>query len=311
MTNQIQQPQSFDPSGTFPSWGEYASTIDKYERARPFNGPPNMSDLYNSYLSLYSPNAFQAAMMNYQNEWQSPQNQMLRYQAAGLNPYSFQAQSSASGSQGAKIQPDHGFGNLKQEKLGNMVKGISTLSGLFSTAKEIFDYINYGRVFSQERNRLTANQADVASQQVKNLQQQQELLLHQTNAAELNNDLKRVQLDWDRYWNLGLKDYAEDPETGKRYSASESPRATYMKNSTNRIASQVAQLEYMTDFLYPSQVDLNAAKKAIADYQLEIMKGNNDAVLMINTGNKTADAILKIIAYWLKQNISLGVGLKL
>lgn len=238
-------------------------------------------DAFMSWAQMYYPNAFQAAMLNYQNEYEKPVNQMLRYQEAGLNPYSFQHQSSASGSQGASPTPSFGFQEIRNKKMQNFLKGVQDIVQIVGSAKEVYDYMSYGRDRSFYQTSLAKTQADIARWQ---------------------EDIAQSNAYWTKYWNEGQNDlYGVD--------FTKSPRGIYMENSSQRIASQVEQIGYMVDFLYPSQVEANKARAALVEYQKQIEQGRYDAVLSIDTGNKNVDAFLRALCMFFIGSTSMGVGL--
>lgn len=248
--------------------------------------PSDKNDTYKEWLSLYAPNAFQTAMMNYQNEYNQPLNQMLRWQKAGLNPYAFQMSDSASGSQGAAPHALSSAPERMKARTDSLAKGVNSMFEAFGVAKELYDYMQYGR----KEHFYNVGAANFRS----------ELLRAQSEAAY-------NELAWSRYWNLGVDSQEQD----HGLNVSQSPRARYMENSTQRLESQIKQLDYMVDFLYPSQVEANEARAALLEYQKEIASGRNDAVLNINTGNPTRDAILKMLCYLLMDNVpSVGIRLK-
>lgn len=270
---------------TIPSFQDFAS---QYKSP----GAPGMSrsqlnDLRDTWNQMYYPNAFQAALMNFQNEWQSPVNQMLRYQQAGLNPYSFQSQQSASGAQGSKPEPQFGRQQLNQEKISNALKAASSVSQVMGVAKDIYDYLKFGKDRSFY---------------------QTSLLKAQNTAQSLAIQRSEAALDWDNYWNYGSTIVPTDEYGNNVIDPNNSPRAKYMQSSTDRINGQIDQLKYLTKFLYPSQKDLNDARTALIKYQKEISEGRYDAVLNIHTGNATADSILRMIGMWLLQS-SVGIRL--
>lgn len=248
-----------------------------YKAALPsgYIGAAKDQDQYNSWLSMYIPNAYQAAMLNYQNEYEKPINQMLRYQQAGLNPYSFQHQQSASGAQGAAIKPSTANQEIRQQKIDQVLKGVSTLSQAAGAARELFDYMNFGRFISASN---------------------KEIAVHNTAVARSNRY-------WTEYWNGPVV----VDEGGNSYiDAPGSPRAQYMQFSTQRIQAQISQLDSMVNTLYPSQVSANEARAALQAYQKQLLQGQNDAILDINTGNELADSILKMLAFWIKNSLNLG-----
>lgn len=253
-------------------------SFDQYKQNMPYTfgaTNPDKRDMFREWAQMYYPNAFQAALLNYQNEYDKPINQMLRYQEAGLNPYSFQPSQSSSGASGSKPGV---VAQTAGERVQNALKGIDSTVKAAATAREIYDYVNYGRHTSQ------------------------------SNMLRAFADASRAQseADWAGYWNYG-------PGFGPNSVYVESsPRARYMEGSTQRIEAQVSQLNYLVDTLYPSQEEANRARAALQDYQKQIQQGNYDAILQIDTGNKTADAILKMLCMMLMNNIpSIGFSGKI
>lgn len=235
------------------------------------------ADNYNQWAQLYYPNAFQVAMLNYQNEYEHPLQQMLRYQQAGLNQYAFQPSQSASGSQGSKPGSELPRQQLNQQKISNALKAVSTVSQAMSVAQEIYDYINFGKGISENNLLMTQYNSEAAYYK----------------ALEASSNAK-----WTQFWNEGV-----DNGTEVGTLISDSPRAKYMQSSTNRINAQISQLNALVDIIYPSQSAANSARAALNLYQKELMQGNYDAILKINTGNATLDAIFKMLALKLLQNL--------
>lgn len=274
-----------------PSWQDYYSQM--YNPNAPGLAPTQAQnrDWYNSWLSMYMPNAFQAALLNYQNEYERPVNQMLRYQEAGLNPYSYQHQQSASGSQGAQIKPSTDNQEMSLKRVQTMMNGVSSLSSALGAAKEIYDYINFGVEQQGYRTSILASQSE---------------------AANYEALLKGSDLNWQRYWNQGVDlpvTYYDSNGQKHDFLPSHSPRAKYMQESTSRLRAQIAQLSYMVNTLYPSQTAANEARAALTNYLQEIEAGKNQAVLNINTGHKDLDAVLRFIVYLLKDNSGNLIGL--
>lgn len=233
----------------------------------------NPTDTWNNFLQMYMPNAFQAAMLNYQNEYNSPVNQMLRYQEAGINPYGAVGNirtESASGSPGAAPGTSHTPGVL--EKIASIAKNaVGAINPALDAAIQLFDYMNYGR--ERSRSSMLKSQYDATRAQYESA--------------------------WSEYWNAGIDSSRGDNAAGVIGS---SPRAKYMAQSTSRLAMQIKQLETMVDSIYPSQKEANDARAALQNYLREVQQGRNQAVLDINTGSKTADAILQFLVYLLQDN---------
>lgn len=263
---------------TTPNYQQYLSGSGEPQNPWTVGKATREGDIYNQWAQLYYPNAFQVAMLNYQNEYDKPINQMLRYQEAGVNPYAFQPSQSASGSQGSKPGSGTPFSSLQQEKISNALKAVSTSSQALGVARELYDYLNFGQEI--RRSELLRAQADASRAQ--------------------------SEADWSLYWNYGDGMGPNSP------AVQGSPRARYMYNSSERIAAQVNQLNSLVDTLYPSQVQANQARAALQEYQQQIQAGNYDAILNINTGNKTVDAILRMLCMMIMNNLpSIGFSGKL
>lgn len=252
-------------------------SFEQYQQNMPYTfgaTNPDKRDMFREWAQMYYPNAFQAALLNYQNEYDRPINQMLRYQEAGLNPYSFQPSQSSTGSAGSKPGV---VSQTASERIKNAISGVQTTVDAARTASELYDYLKYGRWTSY----------------------------YNMNAAQYQASIKGAEADWSNYWNYG-------PGYGSNAVYVEgSPRARYMEGSTQRIEAQVAQLNYLVDSLYPSQEAANQARAALQDYTKQIQQGNYDAILQIDTGNKTADTILRMLAMMLLNNMpSIGFSHK-
>lgn len=70
-----------------------------------------------------------------------------------------------------------------------------------------------------------------------------------------------------------------------------------MQQSTDRIAAQISQLETLVNMIYPSQKQANEARSALDDYKKQVLAGQKDVILQIDTGDQTADAILKGVLF--------------
>jgi len=272
---------------TTPSFQEYKDANQQYWRA----WKDTDKDAFASWSQMYYPNAFQAALLNYQNEYEKPVNLMLRYQEAGLNPYSFQHQSSASGSQGSAPTPSFGFQEIRNKKMQTFLNGVQDIVQIVGAAKEVYDYMSYGQDRSAYQTLAAGYNADIQSAIARS---------RQSEAA------------WNEYWNQGeISQLPSSVGSDNPVFINQAPRAVYMDNSTKRIANQIEQLSYMVDYLYPSQVEANKARAAIVEYQKDIEQGKYDAILSINTGNKNVDAFLRALCMFFVGNTKISLSPKL
>lgn len=240
----------------------------------------------NNFLTMYYQNAYNSAMVNYQNQYNTPLQQMLRYQEAGLNPFlaandpgNMGSGPSGAAPRGSFIAPSKAA--VMQANSAVVNQAINSLNNTLKTAQGIYDYVKYGRPL-QELN-LQGSFYDVG----KSMADSERASMEARRAAS--------EEAFSRYWNTG-EDSVVD---GQDLRISQSPRARYMEQSTQRISAQISQLEALVNVLYPSQAQANGARSALAVLQKEVLDGQKGAILQIDTGNDTADAILKMVCFWL------------
>lgn len=241
------------------------------------------------YMSMHYQNAYNTALLNYQNEYNSPLQQMLRYQEAGLNPFLAQNDSGNMGSAipGANPRGSSAVTPSGTEIAGSVNQGINALANVLRTAQGVYDYVQYGRPLQELNLQSNERRSDILLQQLDN---------YGIQGAILSEDLRKhaAEADWSQYWNYGPGFFPEDSNR-----IQDSPRARYMEFSTERISAQIEQLKSLVDVLYPSQKQANEARAALSDYQRQVMEGQNDAILSIDTGDPQRDAILKQVLFWL------------
>lgn len=241
------------------------------------------------YMSLYYQNAYNTALLNYQNEYNSPLQQMLRYQEAGLNPFLAANDPGNMGSapSGAAPRGSSAAGDSPAQVAGAFNQAVGQINQTLQTAKTIYDYLQYGRPLQELSLDTQGTNLDI--KKVQKLIEDYNLESAQSSAAT-----KNAEMQWSRYWNLG-----EDAFSDTGGKVSDSPRAKYMDMSTQRIASQIDQLQSLVKVLYPAQADNYKATKALNDLKREVLDGQKGAVLNLSTGDEKADSIMHLVAYWL------------
>lgn len=245
------------------------------------------------WSTMYYQNAYNTAMLNYMNEYNSPLQQMLRYQEAGLNPFLASQDPGNMGSSHPGAAPrGHFTAPTSTEKAAAATQAVNAVNNTLKTAQNIYDYVQYGRPLQEINVQSGQTKLDVLLQQLDNLGVQ---------GAILNEDLRKhsAEADWSQYWNYGEGFFPEDSN-----NIQNSPRARYMEFSTQRIAAQIDQLQALVNVLYPSQKEANEASAALNNYKKQVLEGQTSAVLNLNTGNETADAILKQVLFFLQQKIN-------
>lgn len=222
-----------------------------------------------NYLMHQQDNALQIALMNYQNRYNSPTNQMLLKQAAGLSPYSDGQSLAASPSVNAP---------QRFQSSGTMSKSIqaanSTINNLMSalhTGKEIFDYAKYGKSTSAFN------------------------MMHAQQRAYQSS----IESEWQRYL---LEGYNPGLESGSRKELIHNgPRAQMFKSQYDLNQLRYRQLEAIIKMI-PDQQARTRALEELERYKLQMMKGQNDAILNIHTGNDTLDSVLKAVSFYMINN---------
>lgn len=263
---------------TTPTMQEYQNQAVDYDIPKGTTGSRTRQRAAD-WQAMYYQNAYNTALLNYQNEYNSPLQQMLRYQEAGLNPFLVgQDPGNMSGAPGGAVPRGSNMRPMSEADTASIIfGGINGVNQVLNSAKTIYDYLTFGRPLQE----LNLQQGNIT------LKTLQEKLVSATAEA-----------DWNMYWNYGPGMGPNSPYVQG------SPRAVYMENSTQRLAAQIDQLEGLVNVLYPSQADANSASAALNDYKKQILEGQNDAILNINTGNATADSILKTLLMWLSRKIS-------
>lgn len=217
-----------------------------------------------NYLMKQQEQAYNLELWNATNAYNTPAAQMQRYQDAGLNPnliYGQQNQAQSPAEAGAFTFRSSG-NHAKQVQ--NALDMIGQFGQIVKQAKDIYDYATYGAPERNLDNQLLKWNVLTAS--------------HQETAMQLQN-----------WWNMWLQGRLELPE--------DAPAVTRYQNQNDIQAQQIERLTALVKMI-PDQRARTAALTALDKYRLEILKGQNDAILNIHTGNETADSFLKAFLYF-------------
>lgn len=226
-----------------------------------------------NYLLKQQEQAYNLELWNLMNEYNTPAAQMKRYQDAGLNPNLIYGQSNTASSPQAASAMSFRSGNVQARKTANALDMIGQFRNIVQQAKDIWDYAKYGakehqleNVTEFYRGALTKSQAGI---------------------SQLNELFEN--------WLLGSPDSPD-------YSGS---RRGQMYDLGYRIKQGQADLQdanyqrvLALTKMIPDQQARLAALRALDEYRLKILQGQNDAVLNISTGNETADAFLRAFIYF-------------
>ena len=224
-----------------------------------------------NYLMKQQEQAYNLELWNATNAYNSPVAQMQRYQDAGLNPnliYGQQNQAQSPASAGAFTFRSSGN---HAKKVQNALDMIGQFGQIVKQAKDIYDYATYGAPERQLQNDLLKKQNELATWNILTAS-------HQETAAALKN-----------MWEMWLQGRAELP--------SDAPAVRRYQLQADQIDAQIRRMEAMIKMI-PDQQARIAALTALDKYRLDILRGQNDAILNIHTGNETADSFLKAFLYF-------------
>lgn len=213
-----------------------------------------------NYLQHQQDQAYNLYLWNLQNEYNTPAAQMQRYREAGLNPHLAYTQQNAASSPQSSSSPTVSPKNTHSKHIDNILGALSYMNQIVGQVSDISE------AFS--RNKLRSHQSMVQDQ------------------LGALNSLKGEQY---RYL-LGIS--GVEPES----SLYNSPFAQFYRTQTEAKQSYIDELKAMISLIPDKQAQTQALTE-LERYRLEIMKGQNDAILNIHTGNDTWDSILRIFAY--------------
>lgn len=215
-----------------------------------------------NYLMKQQEQAYNLELWNLQNQYNSPAEQMKRFQDAGLNPnLIYQQQNTAAAPQAASaasFRPQ----NTAQKHYANALDTIGQVMQTIKAARDTYDYMKYGA---------------------------------ETSAWNKNLSMERAQAQsLENKWNsflLGLGDYENSPISG-------SPRATMYRYQMDTQYQRFEQLKAVVKGL-PDQYARTRALKALDDYRLQILNGQYGAIMNINTGSQGIDSFLRMLGFYL------------
>lgn len=261
-------PQSLNQSKSN-TWTDQAFGSDNSLNSRDWSDTTTAA--YN-YLMKQQDNALQVALMNYQNRYNSPQNQMLLRQAAGINPYSDYSMQGAANPGVTAPQNMRSQGTWSRNFQQGM-NAVSQLMNTIKTARDTYDYARYG--------------ADMSATQLEAEKWRKNLLIQQGDAASLENM-------WKRYL-IGVGDT----------DLSGSPRGQQYKTQTDAKLAAIDRVRQMASLIDDQEARYKALT-ALDDYRLQMLKGQNDAILSIDTGFGGLDSFLKALLMFLENSVSFS-----
>ena len=217
-----------------------------------------------NYLMKQQEQAYNLQLWDLTNQYNSPAAQMARYQDAGLNPNLIYGQSNVSQQPASASAFNFRSQGTHAKKVQNALDMIGQFGQIVKQAKDIYDYATYGAP-ERQKSLLALDQA-------------YRIADRQETALQLQN-----------WWNAWLQGRLELP--------SDAPAVRRYQLQADQIDSQIRRMEAMIKMIPDQQARLQALK-ALDDYRLQILKGQNDAILNIHTGNEIADSFLRAFLYF-------------
>lgn len=216
-----------------------------------------------NFLTKQQEQAYNLELWNYQNAYNSPAEQMKRYQDAGLNPnLIYQQQNTASAPASASASTFRSGGTFARNAQ-NAINTIGQVMNIVKAARDTYDYMRYGR----EEHAWARN-----------------LTMQRSQGQALEN-----------YWNsylLGMDNQGENsPIPG-------SPRARMYQFQLDTQEQRYLQLKAVVSTI-PDQQERTRALKALDDYRLQIMRGQYGALMQIDTGSAGLDSFLRMLGFYL------------
>lgn len=216
-----------------------------------------------NYLMKQQEQAYNLELWNLTNEYNSPSAQMKRYQDAGLNPFLIYGQQNVANAPSGASAASFRTGGTMSKGVQAGLSAIGQIVNTVKAARDTYDYVKYGTESSAWQRNLIREQGQAAS----------------------------LQNMWNRYL-LGVD--------GENSPVADSPRFGMYRYQSMTQEQKYAQLKALVG-LIPYQQERTAALKSLDDYRLQILQGQNDAILNIHTGNQTVDSFLRLLGYWLIQ----------
>ena len=218
-----------------------------------------------NYLMQQQQQAYELDLWHMKNVYDSPASQMKRYQDAGLNPNLIYSQSNTSGNSPTGAPAQFRSSGTAARHLQQASAIIGQVMNVVKSARDTYDYMKYGSTEHAWQAQLPRLQGEALSYQ--NL--------------------------WNS-WLLGRSDDSALPP--------EAPKRTMFEYQLQAQYQNWQRLKLLCS-LIPEQVAREKALKELDQYRLQVLRGQNDAVLNIHTGYPVLDTWFRALAYFAMQKI--------
>lgn len=250
-----QLPQSKDNKWTNQAFGQDASLRGDWS--------DTTTAAYN-YLLKQQEQAYNLELWKLQNEYNSPAEQMKRFQEAGLNPNLIYSQQNTAQSPAAASASPYRPANLQQKQMANAMNMIGQIMNTVKAARDTYDYMTYGRQASSLENQISDWRV--------------RLLSGQETAQKLAND-----------WNMFLQGRMDfDPNA---------PAVKMYRNQSNVQEQRYEQLKALVNMI-PDQKNRTRALEALDKERLHIMQSQTGFITNFDTGHPEFDSFFKMLAFF-------------
>lgn len=218
-----------------------------------------------NYLMKQQEQAYNLELWNLQNQYNTPEAQMKRFQDAGLNPFLIYSQQNAAQAPQAASAASFRPQNSAQKQAANAISMIGQVMNVVKAARETYDYMRYGKDAAYWSNIRTQEQA---------------------LGQKLSNE-------WDDYLLHG-----ENMIYGDAQRMVNGPRSTMYRYQMDTQNQRYKQLVAICNAI-PDQQARTKALTALDEYRKQILEGQYGAVLNINTGFTGLDSFLRMLGFYL------------
>lgn len=222
-----------------------------------------------NYLMKQQEQAFNLELWKLQNEYNTPAAQMQRYQDAGLNPNLIYGQQNVASAPASASAASFRPGGTMAKGMQTALNAIGQVMNTVKTARDTYDYWKYGASTSAaEKEAAWFRRGILASQ----------------------GEAQGMETEWLRFM------MGKTPEEMQSFYEG-TPRYDLWKTQKDVKSAQIDQIRQIINASVTGEARTNALK-ALDDYRLQIIKGQNDAVLNIHTGlGESFDGFLKAMVY--------------
>lgn len=226
-----------------------------------------------NYLLKQQEQAYNLELWKATNEYNSPEAQMARYQQAGLNPNLIYGQSNTAQAPASASANTFRSSGTYARSAANTLNMIGQFRSIVQQAKDIWDYAKYGSEEHRLQNITEFYKGALAKSQA--------------GVSQLNELFEN--------WLLGSPDSPDYSGTRRGLMYDLGYR---LKQGQADVQEANYQRVLALTKMIPDQQARTVALRALDEYRLKILQGQNDAILNLNTGNDTADAFLRAFLYF-------------